>query len=101
MRVVINKCYGGFSVSRKASERLLELKCPHIEKVDEHGYSHECNIEHRTCPMLLQVVEEMGCETASGSLAKLAIVEVPSGIECHIDDYDGIEHVAEDHDTWG
>ena len=32
--------------------------------------------------------------------AELAIVEIPDGIEWEIDDYDGIETIAETHRTW-
>ena len=103
MKIVINKCYGGFSISEAAADRLVELKCPHKPTWDlrsRYGRHGDCDIETRSCPSLVQVVEELG-EKASGDLAKLKIIEVPDGIECHIDDYDGIEHVAEDHDTWG
>jgi hypothetical protein len=30
----------------------------------------------------------------------LRIVEIPDGVEWHISEYDGIEHIAENHRTW-
>lgn len=100
MKIAINRCYGGFSVSRAAQKRLVELGCPHMEgTVDEYGYQHRENIKHRSCPMLVQVITELG-DKANGNLAVLKIVEVPDGIECHLDEYDGVEHVAENHEVW-
>lgn len=54
----------------------------------------------RTDPIVIQVVEELG-DHANGDYAQLKIVEVPDGIEWEIDEYDGIEHIAEVHRTWG
>lgn len=53
----------------------------------------------RTDPLLVQVVEELGDE-ANGSCAELEIVEIPDGVSWEIDEYDGIEHIAEVHRTW-
>lgn len=49
---------------------------------------------------LVKVVEELGAE-ANGSCAELKVVAVPDGVEWEIDEYDGSEHVAEKHRTWG
>lgn len=54
----------------------------------------------RDDPALIQVIEEMG-DAASGDCADLSIVEVPDGVNWEIDEYDGREHVAEVHRTWG
>ena len=53
----------------------------------------------RTDPILIQVVEEMG-EDANGMCAALIIIEIPDDIEYTIEEYDGIEHIAEKHRTW-
>ena len=53
----------------------------------------------RDDPLLVQVVEELG-ERANGSCASLAVVEIPDDVEWHISEYDGSEHVAENHRTW-
>ena len=39
-------------------------------------------------------------ESANGWAAEIGIVEIPDGVKWHIHEYDGIEHVAEDHRTW-
>jgi len=54
----------------------------------------------RDDPDLVKTVRELGSERASSSLAKLKIVEIPDGISYDIQDYDGIEWVAESHRTW-
>ena len=54
----------------------------------------------RDDPTLVQVVEELG-NGASGRFADLAIVEIPDGVAWQIEEYDGYEHVAERHRTWG
>ena len=48
---------------------------------------------------LVAVVEELG-NSASGRHATLAIVDIPDGIEWHIEEYDGTEHIAEKHRCW-
>ena len=53
----------------------------------------------RDDPALVQAVEELGVE-ASGPCAALAVVEIPDGVAWQIEEYDGYEHVAEEHRTW-
>jgi hypothetical protein len=93
MKIVINKCFGGFSLSVKAMERIQELDP--FPECGDHEFSF------RTNPAVVQAVEELGSELASGFLSRLQVVEVPDGISCHIEEYDGLEHVAEDRRTWG
>lgn len=53
----------------------------------------------RDDPILVQVVQELG-DAASGSHAELKIVEIPAGVEWQIEEYDGLEWIAEKHRTW-
>lgn len=55
--------------------------------------------ESRTHSLVVRVVEELGA-AANGECANLTVVEVPDGVEWEIDEYDGVEHVAEKHRTW-
>jgi hypothetical protein len=48
---------------------------------------------------LVQVVEELGM-LANGEYASLSIVEVPDDVRWTIQEYDGIEHIAEVHRAW-
>lgn len=54
----------------------------------------------RDDPFLIQVVEKLG-EKAGGNFSKLKVVEVPDGVDWEIQEYDGFEHIAEKHRTWG
>lgn len=90
--VVINACYGGFGLSEDAIARYAELKG--ISSAD--FYNRDIP---RDDPALVQVVREMG-QGANSNFSKLHIVEVPDGVEWHIEEYDGNEHVAENHRVW-
>lgn len=149
MKIVINKCFGGFGLSPKAILRVAEIQgrecyffsgykdkelvpveeCKGLfwsaydtqdlsfemyekpwcemsrEERDSHNKEYESHQipnfrDDRTNPILLQVVEELGVES-SGSCADLAVVEIPDGLEYTIEEYDGLEHIAESHRTWG
>lgn len=152
MRILINKCFGGFGLSALAVKAIAERqgkKCfffksdlrteKHtpidgvptdgwwtafsvnnpdellarrsdwfqmtIEERQEHNKIYESihldsRPENRIDPVLISVVEELG-EEANGDSAELKIVEIPDGVEYSIEDYDGLEHIAEKHRTWG
>lgn len=53
----------------------------------------------RDDPVLLGIFDEIG-QKAAGDCCKLKVVEVPDGAEWQIDEYDGLEWVAEVHRTW-
>jgi len=48
---------------------------------------------------LIKTVEDMG-EKANGRCASLKIIEIPEDVEWGIEEYDGVEWVAEKHRTW-
>lgn len=117
MKVVINGCFGGFSLSRAAYLRLREMKNPHAlaepdfgeywsdgsgprerSVFDKRGGSWLRDIP-RDDVQLVAVVEEMKDE-ANGMCAQLEIVEIPDDVKWEIDEYDGSEHIAEVHRTW-
>ena len=99
-KIAINICYGGFSLSKKACDRLTELTgvndcCNGNKDVFE---SHRYNIP-RDDENLIKVVEELG-EEASGSFSKLSLVDIPSDVLWEIEDFDGRERISERHRTW-
>lgn len=124
-KVVINRCYGGFGLSEKAYEKLIEYGIPLRKYVEQKrgknglylpessndgeviltgGISHSKYWdtwikENREHSLLLRVIEELGTE-ANGPYAALEIVEIPVDVPYEIDEYDGMEHVAEVHRTW-
>ena len=69
------------------------------ENYDKYNWSFSRYFKNRADPMLVEVVEALGDE-ASGSHAKLKIVEVPDDVEWSVQEYDGWEWVAEKHRTW-
>jgi len=54
----------------------------------------------RNDPDLVAIVKELGTK-ANGMCADLAVVEIPDDVKWNIEEYDGSEHIAEDHRTWG
>jgi hypothetical protein len=119
-KVAINTCFGGFGLSDEAFEKMLERMGIEFEKDTqdtnslgvthyyrkgmlgkEDGYlSHRDFTNNRASEDLIAVIEEMGVEKASGKYAELKIVEVPADVNWYIEEYDGLEHVAEKHRTW-
>lgn len=116
MKVVINKCYGGFGLSDKATEACVALGMTLGDEDDRenkdfikfkrksYGSSYYCrrhDKEFRCDPRLIQVVEQLGVE-ANGQCAKLSVIEIPfeDSEGWDIGEYDGIEHIEETHRTW-
>ena len=90
--VVINTCYGGFGLSVRACKEYCKLAG--IQEKD--FYDRDVA---RDDPYLVKIVKELGM-SANGDHANLKIVEIPGDVSWHISEYDGAEHVAEDHRTW-
>lgn len=124
-KVVVNKCHGGFSVSLDGARLMAELghevaaaevaeyeaKVADPTKQDElerkygvrwygYGYTDGAGSGYkRDDPILVQVVEEMGRD-AGGDMAALEVVEIPDDVEWQLEEYDGLEWIAEAHRTW-
>lgn len=62
-------------------------------------YGYDGGDEYRNEPALIQTIEEMG-GAAGTRLSDLKIVEIPDGVEFQIEEYDGLEWVAEKHRVW-
>lgn len=92
--VVINTCYGGFSLSQRAEAEYRKLAMIELDNEDWSFYSID-----RSDPYLVKVVKELGM-AANGQYANLKIVEVPGDVDWSIEEYDGKEWVAEVHRTW-
>ena len=117
MKIAINKDFGGFSLSEQAFQKLLALKNIEFEVVETDSFAGNSYYlagkehtdatyisqyefyENRADADLITVIEQFG-KAASGNYASIAIVEIPDGIDWHIVEYDGLEHVAEAHRTW-
>lgn len=92
MKIVINSCFGGFSLSEEAYN-YLGLKW------DGYGFAYRVSAD-RADPKLVECVETLGSEKASGRLSRLKVVEVPDDAIWEIDNYDGMETVEEVHRSW-
>ena len=111
MKVVINKCFGGFDVSPEAYRIIADRKGWIVEKDDwgnccwrgekqgtERSYLVGSDLD-RTDSDLIQVVEVLK-DQANGRHSELAVVEIPDGIDWYIGEYDGLETIHERHRTW-
>ena len=121
MKVVVNRCYGGFGLSLKGLTLWCQKKDYSLVK-SEGGYFfaysdlpfnggtlvYDEGLEDKLISDdyidrndldLVAVVEELGVE-ANGDCASLRVVEIPDDVAWHISNYDGMEHVAENHRTW-
>ena len=88
MKIVLNKCYGGFSLSEEA--------CEYLGCKSSYRYSA---YEERSNPDLVRCVEELRAR-ANGKFARLEVVEIPDGANYEIFEYDGIEIAVEVGHYW-
>lgn len=86
-KVVINLCYGGFSISLEAA-KLMNLEISEFDK--KYGTVHWYGTRHD--PVLVKTVEALGSEAASGEYAKLLIIKIP-GNKYQLNEHDGMEWV--------
>ena len=87
MKIVLNKCYGGFGISNEFGVDVLGLK------LEDTGYfkylSGIKDEEIRVDPRVIKAIEEG--QNIDGPHAHLEVVEIPDGAHYVIDEYDGIE----------
>jgi len=101
MKIVINNCFGGFSVTEAVYNELgvkwdgygyIENKDLGIESDDYHAYRQDTK--------LINAIEKVGLHESSGSCAELKIVDIPEDVDFYIHDYDGMETINEKHRSW-
>jgi ABC-type transporter Mla MlaB component len=90
-RIAINEDYGGFGLSDEAIEAIAKRKG--VKYVDTFDLS-------RDDADMIAVIEELG-DSACSRYSSIKIVDIPDDVDWIIQDYDGIEWVAEKHRTWG
>ncbi len=83
-KIVINDCYGGFSIKEKYKEMITKSK-----------KWFPCE-ELRTHPALIRLIEELGSIEVSDSCSALKIVEMDKGTKYRIEEYDGKERIEYD-----
>ena len=98
MKIVINADHGGFRLSDEAMTRYLKAKNISLDADPHRGRLYDWEIPRDDLD-LIAIVEEMGRD-ASSVYASLKIVDIPDDVEWQIEEYDGLEWVAEKHRTW-
>ena len=116
MKIVINKCYGGFGgISYTAAKLLIDRGWKVSDGFTEDGGDYvdkdakillwrkeysiiESNVS-RTDKDLVEVVEILGGD-ADGTCSSYSVVEIPDDVDWQIDEYDGLEWITEKHRTW-
>lgn len=101
MKIVINRCWGGFGVSEIVYKELgIKWDGYGYLRNEDFGIESDNSDEFRTNPRLISAIEKVGVEMASGDMAKLKIVDIPDDVKFYIHDYDGMETVNENHRSW-
>lgn len=113
MKYVLNKCFGGFSVSKDVYNKLgypwdnsghLFQFCKDVsEEITGYRDFYYCDdLQIRSHPKLIKVIEDCIKEgkDPSGRYAELKIVDVPTDVEVELSEYDGIETLEEVHRSW-
>ena len=92
MKIVLNKCYGGFSISREAAELMAQNGCERAKRELEdskkgwYGYGYVDGMKDgydRKSEHLILAVETLK-EKANGNLASLKVIEIPDDIDYYI-----------------
>ena len=126
MKVVINKCYGGFGLSQEAYKWLIKNKGWTVTEYTDDGYGYKdpeaklvqakvsrpsygdfylvSNKEEqsfRSDPDVVECVEILG-EDADDACADLSVIEIPDDLDGNweIGEYDGSEWIQELHRRW-
>lgn len=109
MKIVINDCYGGFSLSKLGFLEYCKLKgwennigeerFTDDNHVKLNGKNICCSQIERNDPSLIKIVEDLG-EKANSSISELKIVEIPNDVKWMIYEENGNEWIAEEHRRW-
>jgi hypothetical protein len=102
MKIVINRCWGGFNLSQAAQKLYYELQNSEpgkwLERFDSYEHFEPWELD-RCDPYLVQVVEQLG-EKSWGRHSELKVVIIPDDVDWFIGNYDGIETIHEQHRQW-
>lgn len=110
VKIVLNACYGGFSLSREAVLYARKLSGdPNWGGPTTVGDTYSCGepVTHhygyidkiaRTDPVLVATVEALG-DKASGQCANLRVSRISKGTRYRIEEYDGFERLETEDDV--
>lgn len=77
-----------------------KFKDEDISNEEWDKYSFDSSDVARNDKDLVNVVKELG-EKANTRFSSLKVIQIPNNVEWIIEEYDGLEWVAEKHKTWG
>ena len=101
MKVAINRCWGGFGVSKAVFKELgIEWDGYGSLTNEELGVDSDNYEAYRADPRFVAAIEKVGCKKASGDYAEIEIVSIPDDVDWYIHEYDGQERVHENHRSW-
>ncbi len=130
MKLIINKCYGGFGINTETMKKLVMAGDPAIRKMSVQEYSGRKNFQEDltdigdrfyTDPLELCAIKDGTVYTpdyeslrtseiligmieagvnVNTPVSKLEVVSIPDNVDWVIEAEDGLEHVAEVHRTW-
>lgn len=83
MKVLVNRCYGGFGFSKKF-----------ISFLKKNKIKPSTDWEMRDDPAVIAAALEFGIDKISDKYSKLVIEEVPDHCEYIIEEYDGMEWLS-------
>lgn len=89
MKVLINRCYGGFGYSDAFTE--------HIKALTKDQLINERELWERDNQFLVEEAIKFGLDKASGEYSKLTVSEIPDGAHYSMGEYDGQEWIE---NTW-
>lgn len=108
--IVYNSCYGGFGLSKEATELYLKKKgysYKWVKGESEYGWDSHFEVEGigyfwdgdipRNDQILVEVVQELGSK-ANDDCSKLGIEWLAKGVAYRIEEYDGLETVVTGYD---
>ena len=100
VKIVINTTWGGFGLSNIGDIAYLERSGLIIHGVTSWPSDYSDWDISRNDPVLVQLIEE-DAELYGDRGSRLRVIEIPDDVDWEISDYDGREHIAEKHRTWG
>ena len=89
MKVLINKCYGGYGLSY---DFIYHLK--NFDKYKDYLHEHEFK---RDDQFVVEEAIKFGLDKAGGFLSELEVIDLPDNVKYSIDEYDGMESID---NTW-
>ncbi len=114
MKIVINKCYGGFGLSEDAVTMYLKRKGQQVyiarratynlyythPDMKREDYFSEYRLR-RDDPILISLIEEFGAASISGKRSALEVVEIPDDVvHWSVHEAEGLEWIVEGR-MWG